>query len=261
MEIFEKLEEKEDQLILAFLATILDKNNIRSICDYGCGGGRIIKLLKDKYPNTIKFTGIDFWSSEFSNKEMPENEEQINFIDNGSLNIGKFIEANCFDIVFSSYALHHFRLPIKELKRMESLISPNGFLILFDIYKDYTDEKTVADNVFFCHSQMMMAMRGSYHRIPYTKDEISDLLLALDMKFTEQRILELKLTDKELEQYADAVPVWMKEVAEKKLKEDELKNVHPDIINVFKYSRKFTAELMKRHGSKPDNLLVTAAKK
>ena len=261
MEIFEKMEEKADQLILDFLAPILDKNNIRSICDYGCGNGRIIKLLKDKYPNTIKYTGIDFWSNEFSNKEMPEIEDQIIFMDNGSPNIGKFFKNNCFDIVFSSYALHHFRLPIKELKRMESLISPNGFLILFDIYKDYTDEKTVADNVFFFHSQMMMAMRGSYHRIPYTKDEISDLLLALDMKFTEQRILELKLTDKELEQYADAAPVWMKEVAEKKLKEDELKNVHPDIINVFKSSREFTAELIKRHGSKPDNLLVTAAKK
>ena len=261
MEIFEKLEEKEDQLILDFLATILDKNNISSICDYGCGDGRIIKLLKDKYPNTIKYTGIDFWSSEFSNKEMPENEDQINFIDNGSPNISKFLETNCFDIVFSSYALHHFRLPIKELKRMEGLINPNGFLILFDIYRDYTDEKTVADNIFFCHSQMMMAMRGSYHRIPYTKDEISDLFLAIDMKFTDQRILEVKLTDKELEQYTDAVPVWMEEVAEKDLKEDESKNIHIDIMNVFRSSRRFTAELMKRHGSTPNNLLVTVARK
>ncbi len=261
MKIFEELEEKEDQLILTFLATILTKNNIKSICDYGCGDGRILKLLKDKYPNTIKYTGIDFWSSEFSNKEMPDSEAQIDFLDNGSPNIGKFLETNCFDIVFSSYALHHFRFPIKELKRMESLISPNGFLVLFGIYRDYTDEKIVADNVFFCHSQMMMAMRGSYHRIPYTKDEISDLFLALDMKFTEQRILKLKLTDKELEQYSDAVPVWMKEVAEKALKEDESKNVHPDIMDVFKSSREYTAKLMKRHGSTPNNLLVTAARK
>ncbi len=103
MEIFEKLEEKEDQLILDFLATILDKNNISSLCDYGCGDGRLIKLLKDKYPNTIKYTGIDFWSNKFSNKEMPENEDQINFIDNGSVNIDEFIEPHCFDIVFSSY--------------------------------------------------------------------------------------------------------------------------------------------------------------
>jgi len=259
MEIFEKLEEKEDQLILDFLVTILDKNNIRSICDYGCGDGRIIKLLKDKHPNTIKYTGIDFWSSEFSNKEMPKNEEQINFIDNENPNISKFIETNCFDIVFSSYALHHFRLPIKELKRMERLLNPKGFLILFDIYRDYTDEKTVADNVFFCHSQMMMAMRGCYHRIPYTKVEILDLLLALDLEFTDQRILEVKLTDNELEQYADTVPIWIEEVAKKDLKEDESKNIHPNIMNVFKSSREFTAGLMKRYGSTPNNLLVTAA--
>jgi len=261
MEIFEKLEEKEDQLILDFLATILDKNNISSICDYGCGDGRVIKLLKEKYPDTIKYAGIDFWSNEFSSKEIPENEDQINYVDNGSRNIGKFIETNSFDIVFSSYALHHFRLPIKELKRMENLISPNGFLILFDIYKDYTDEKAVADNVFFGHSQIMTAMRGNYHRIPYTEDEVRDLLLALDMKFTEQKILELNLTDKELEQYADAIPVWMKDVAEKKVSEDKLNNVHPDIMDVFKSSKEFTSKLMKRYGSKPNNLLVTVSKK
>ena len=45
MKIFEELEEKEDQLILAFLATILTKNNIKSICDYGCGDDRCEVLV------------------------------------------------------------------------------------------------------------------------------------------------------------------------------------------------------------------------
>ena len=45
MKIFEELEEKEDQLILAFLATILTKNNIKSICDYGRGDDRCEVLV------------------------------------------------------------------------------------------------------------------------------------------------------------------------------------------------------------------------
>ena len=80
---------------------------------------------------------------------MPENEEYINFIDNGIPEIEEFIENNHYGIVFSSFALHHFRLPVKELKRIERLVAPEGYLILIDIFRDYTDVEKIADNVFF----------------------------------------------------------------------------------------------------------------
>ena len=46
MEIFDILEEKEDQAIIKCLMSTVDKQNINSICDYGCCNGRILKKIK-----------------------------------------------------------------------------------------------------------------------------------------------------------------------------------------------------------------------
>jgi len=149
MEILDILEQKEDRAIIKYLMSTVDKQNINSICDYGCGDGRILKKLKKKLPSGIKYTGIDFWSNEYSKNIMPENEKSINFINNESPEINEFIENNHYDLVFSSFALHHFRLPVKELKRIECLVAQEGYLILIDMFRDFTDVEKIADNVFF----------------------------------------------------------------------------------------------------------------
>ena len=48
MKILDILEEKEDQAIIKYLISMVDKQNINSICDYGCGNGRILKKNKKK---------------------------------------------------------------------------------------------------------------------------------------------------------------------------------------------------------------------
>lgn len=83
MEILDILEEKEDQAIIKYLISMVDKQNIHSICDYGCGDGRILKKIKKRLLSGINYTGIDFWLHEHCESIMPENEEYINFIDNG----------------------------------------------------------------------------------------------------------------------------------------------------------------------------------
>ncbi len=55
-------------------------------------------------------------------------------------------------------------MPIKELKRIERLVAPEGYLILIDMFRDFTDMEKIADNVHFFNSKMMMmALRGDYH--------------------------------------------------------------------------------------------------
>jgi len=193
---------------------------------------------------------------------MPENEESIIFIDNGSPEIDEFIEQNHYGLVFSSFALHHFRLPIKELKRIERLVTPEGTLILIDMYRDFTDMEKIADNVnFFNSKMMMMALRGDYHRIPYTKKETCDLLLALDMEILDQRVVEVEITETELTEFKTSVPKRYKIKAEKEYQDDVSKNRHPALLDVFKSVEQFTTELINRYGTTPDNLLVTTAKK
>ncbi len=262
MEILDILEEREDQAIIKCLMAVVDKQNINSICDYGCGDGRVLKKIKKKLPCGIRYTGIDFWSNEYSNHIIPENEEFINFIDNGSPEINEFLENNRYDLVFSSFALHHFRLPVKELKRMEHLVARKGTLIIIDMFRDFTDIEKIADNVnFFNSKMMMMALRGDYHRIPYTKEETCDLLLALDMERTDQKVVEVEITEKELAEFKTSVPEWYKTRAEKEYQHDVSENRHPALMDVFKAVQQLTTDLINRYGTTPDSLLVTTAKK
>ena len=262
MKILDILEEREDEAIINCLMSTVDQHNINSICDYGCGDGRILKKIKKKLPLKIRYTGIDFWSNEYSKHKKPENEESINFIDNGSPEIDEFIEYNQFGLVFSSFALHHFRFPINELKRIERLVAPEGNLILIDMFRDFTDMEKIADNVHFFNSKMMMmALRGDYHRIPYTKEETCDLLLALDMKIIDQKVVEVEITEKELTEFRTSVPEWYKIKAEKEYQDDVSQSRHPALMDVFKSVQRFTADLINKYGTTPDNLLVTTAKK
>ncbi|MDY6790412.1 MAG: class I SAM-dependent methyltransferase [Thermodesulfobacteriota bacterium] len=262
MEILDILEEKEDRAIINCLMAAVDKPNIRSICDYGCGDGRVLKKIKKRLPSGIRYTGIDFWSNEYSNHTIPEDEESINFIDNGSPEIDEFLENNHYDLVFSSFALHHFRLPVKELKRMERLVAPEGVLVLIDMFRDYTDIEKIADNVnFFNSKMMMMALRGDYHRIPYTREETCDLLLALDMEITDQKVVAVDITEKELAEFKRLAPEWYKKKAEKEYQDDVSKNRHPAFLDAFRKVQQFTMDLIDRYGTTPDSLLVTTAKK
>ena len=262
MEILDTIEEREDEAIIKYLISEINKNNINSICDYGCGDGRILKKIKTKLPAKISYVGIDLWSNEYSNKIIPANEECINFIDNGSPEIDEFIEQNHYGLVFSSFALHHFRLPIKELKRIERLVAPEGYLILIDMFRDFIDMEKIADNVHFFNSKMMMmALKGDYHRIPYTKKETGDLLLALDMEIIDQKVVEVEISEKELTEFKTSVPEWYKIKAEKEYQDDVAINRHPALMDVFKSVEQFTTDLINRYGTTPDNLLVTTAKK
>lgn len=262
MEILDILEEKEDQAIITCLLSAVDKRHINSICDYGCGDGRILKKIKTKLPSGIRYTGVDFWSNKYSKHTMPENEESINFINNGSPEIDEFIEHNHYDLVFSSFALHHFRLPIKELKRIEHLVAPEGTLIVIDMFRDYTDVEKIADNVYFFNSKMMMmALRGDFHRIPYSKQETCDLLLALDMEITDQQVIDIELSEKELAEFKTVAPKRYKKKAEKEYQDDVSQNRHPAVLDVFKSVQQFTEELINTYGTTPDSLLITTAKK
>ena len=253
---------KPHDITILFTISILEKFTPGSLFDYGCGDGRVLKKIKKRLPSGIRYTGIDFWSNEYSKRTIPEDEESINFIDNGGPEIDELLENNHYDLVFSSFALHHFRLPVKELKRTERLVAPEGVLVLIDMFRDYTDIEKIADNVnFFNSKMMMMALRGDYHRIPYTREETCDLLLALDMKITDQKVIDVDITEKELAEFKRFAPEWYKKKAEKEYQHDVSKNRHLAFLDVFRTVQQFTTDLIDRYGTTPDSLLVTTAKK
>ncbi len=258
MEIFDILEVKEDQAIIKYLLSIVDVQNINSICDYGCGDGRILKKIEKELPFGKRYIGIDNWSNEHNSNKIPDDEEFIKFVDNGSSSIGEFIESNQYDLVYSSFALHHFRFPIKELKRLECLVAPEGYLILVDLYPDYTDAEKIAANVLHFNSQMMNALKGDYHHVPYTKEEIRDLLLSLNLEIVKQKVINVEINKKELADYKLSFPERLKKSADKVFL-DNLSD--PVLLEVFKSTLQLIRDVINKYGAVPNNLLVTTAKK
>ena len=114
---------------------------------------------------------------------------------------------------------------------------------------------------FFNSKMMMMALRGDYHHIPYTKEETCDLLLALDIEITDQKVVGLETTEKELDEFKTSVPEWYKIKAKNEYQDDVSKNRHPALMDVFESVQQLTTNLINKYGTTQDSLLITTAKK
>jgi len=261
MDIFDILVEKEDQIIMDHLATLINPDHTLSICDYGCGDGRMLKKLCHGFPPGIRYTGIDNWSDETNKSSIPNNEKAILYVDNTQPDYDIFLENHQFNLVYSSYALHHFRYPVQELKRLEKLVAPGGHLVLVDMYRDYTDPEKLAENVILFNAQMTTSFRGGYHRVPFTGKEISDLLLALDMETIEQKVSRLGVTQDELQEYQKAVPLWYTGKLKNEYTDDQEENRHPAFMDLFESAGKLTGSIIDSYGANPDHLLITTLKK
>lgn len=261
MKIIDIIETYEDQIILNTVLSLAKKEKINSICDYGCGDGRILRSIKKQVSEGKTLTGIDIWSNPESEKEKPL-DEGINYIDGLSDGFDDFVEKKLFDLVLSTFTLHHFRLPVKEISRMCSLLKPGGYLVMIDMFRDYTDMNKVADNVFFYTSQMMMmAIKGKFHRAPYTLPETSDLLSNQNLEIISQDIVKIGLTSTEVEQFENEI-VEMRSSRLKQIREeDEEKGAHSAILDSYEHISYMTESLFDKYGTSPDDLLVTIAQK
>ncbi len=261
MDIFDRLEEQEDLSIINYMKSLLDIKNINSICDYGCGDGRLLRKIEKVIPAGGKYTGIDNWSDAYASNKIPDDEGFYNFLNNANPDFEKFIEGNQYDLVYSKFALHHFRSPIKELKRLESLTAPGGNIVIIDMYRDCADEKKTVDNVLFFNAQMIRALKGDYHHVPYTKEETCDLLLVMDAEIIDQEVIFIETSEKEKVEYKLAMAEINREMAEKADLEDSSKNGHKILMEVLKSTLQYNLDLVNTYGVTPMNVLITTIKK
>lgn len=167
------------------------KYNVISICDYGCGPGELLDLLYEKKPE-FQFTGIDY----FKKHEIKKSENaQIRFIDREDNEYHQLSEN--FDMIISTYALHHFQYPVSELKRIYSLLKPGGIMIFFDHQLILDTKPKIVKAYSSLLGEIESTMKKKYHRHHYTIDEASDLLSCLPAEILEVKELVDVLTEKE----------------------------------------------------------------
>lgn len=117
-------------------AEIIEKyfnESTENVLEIGCGKGRNLSYLADKYPN-IKFFGIDLGSGQTdiaANKSKQIENLEIKFGDYHNLSHFNKIR---FDVVFAIEALCHSNDKSKVADEVLKVLRQNGIFIVFDGY-------------------------------------------------------------------------------------------------------------------------------
>ena len=104
------------------------------ILDIGCGTGTLAKILKEKFPNA-KITCLDFSSNmlKVAKSKLTEYRDDINFLMG---DFSKFDLKNKYDVVVSSFALHHIpsdEQKISMYKKIYESLNFNGIFYNADL--------------------------------------------------------------------------------------------------------------------------------
>jgi SAM-dependent methyltransferase len=169
------------QYLLPGIVSVLDAHQCTSVCDYGCGDASLLAELLRQRPD-VHYTGIDFLSRFGEIPTAPG----ITLIDRESADYTVLLDqGGTFDLVISTFALHHFQYPVRELRQLCAMVKPGGLLLLFDHHHDLSSRAGIAKAVMSLVGETMHALKGRYHRHHYTLDEALDLFSTLPVEIVE----------------------------------------------------------------------------
>ena len=202
------------------LSKMLKNPAVETICDYGCGDGKLLSQLAKKFPQK-SFLGVDTFS-QWSPDKVPKDDENIRFVDRFSKSFEELAQNERFDIISTVCTVHHFTLPITEVRLLEALLHPQkGKLLLIDFAFSNNKEGERVKNLLSYTSEMTSAFIGGHHRHHYKLDELKDLLSATTLVIEEAQLVNEPATDEEL---IDAKERARKHVARIKRRISEIKD-------------------------------------
>ena len=183
--------------IISKLLPIIEENGCMNICDYGCGDGELLEKLIKRNPD-LNLTGIDYLNMYGENNPQNKKNTKVKYVERKSDEFGNLKDSGQFDLVISTFALHHYQYPVSELQLISNLMSDNGLLVIFDhMFKiDSRAEVTKAISSFI--SEIERSIKRSYHRHHYTLDEAKDLLKTFPNKIILAEELKNEMTEEEI---------------------------------------------------------------
>jgi SAM-dependent methyltransferase len=174
---------------------LITEEGITSVCDFGCGSGHLLESLRAHVPHDLDLVGVDYFSR-MPEVRRPRSDAGFRQVDNDSPEFEALLRGEPgFDLVISTDALHHFRLPIRELRAIHSLMRPGAHLLLADpeYRHDSAEVATRSINTYLC--EIHAALRGKFHRHHYSLEEALDLLDAIPLVEVETAWLERAALD------------------------------------------------------------------
>ncbi len=250
MSILDKYKSRCDEVIFAELCNFIKKHNVKTICDYGCGDGELLNKLITEYPETLSCVGVDCWNIYGDESPKPSDTKSIQYLDNSIASFKNDMEEKGFDLVISTFALHHFKLPIGELRKIESFANTNGYIFLVDMMTKYEDE-FITTNILWLHDYAYLNLINEYHGVPYTKEQMKDLAGALDCDLVEIKEMDFDFTQEDEREFSDYfLENSKKAIAENKTGPDD----HGIINELFQNQKSFHVEMLKKQHRKKNPL-------
>lgn len=110
------------------------KNVPLKILDIGCGTGTLAKIIKENFPNA-KITCLDFSANmlNVAKSKLAKYKDDIDFLVG---DFGKFKLRNKFDVIVSSFALHHIQTDEQKIalyKKIYENLNSNGVFYNADL--------------------------------------------------------------------------------------------------------------------------------
>lgn len=118
---------KRRKIILKLIEEYISKDEVKKICDFGCGDGWYINFFKNKYQNK-KYFGIDSSKSMIDRAKKHVEGVELSISNNGI----NFIEM--FNLVYSIAVFAHIEdeLLLSLFKNINEKLEYGGFFILFE---------------------------------------------------------------------------------------------------------------------------------
>jgi len=172
------------QQITQICTQLITENNVKTVLDYGCGKGHLLELLQSKNPD-VQFFGTDYFRK-YDIKLV--NNNSIQFIDRED--IDNSFSNHSFDLIVSTFALHHFQYPVSELQKIYAFLTNNGHFIMFDHQIVLDSHAKIVKTVSSLIGEIEGCLKKSYHRHHYTIEEAKDLFKAIPVNI--EAVVELK---------------------------------------------------------------------
>lgn len=173
---------------------VLPLESPKTVIDVGCGCGDLSVALANKFLN-FNVLGVDGSAEMLKVAEQKKQDIGLTNVSFLEKIVGGVSDNEKFDLVFNTFALHHFEDVIEALNTLKNLTKPGGNVIVFDMLREENLEKAnylvtkITDSYFnFNSSASPVPFKNSFSDSLKACLSLDELKSAVDTVFGTQEI-------------------------------------------------------------------------